>query len=250
MKTRIKASFNKAWKTYDDYCGVQKSICEKAIELLLIQGDRYPVVADFACGTGLSTQCLVRDINVEKIIAIDFCENLLEIARAKNSDTKAEFLLADFDDRLFPDQYLDLIFCNMGLQWSIALKKTLALFHAYLQNSGVLVFSMPLDNTFPELHSRYKNSFHTVNKVISFLDECQYHVELFREEVLVDHFSTALDALRSIKSVGANCGLDKTGPVTHKITKNNISELFVNPKMVSLTYHVGIFVAKKSGVKK
>jgi malonyl-CoA O-methyltransferase len=246
MKDRIKANFNRAWKTYDQYCGVQKSVCEKAIDLLLSQGEDYSLAADFACGTGVSTQCLADKVKFEKLIAIDFCESLLEIAREKNKDARIETLLHDFDERVFQDHHLDLLFCNMGLQWSLNLKNTLTLFRSYLKDTGLLVFSMPLQNTFAELKAQNRNSFHTLQEIVSILDECQYQVKISQKEILKDQFSTAFDAIRSIKSIGANCVLDKSHFGGKKITRNNVSDFFVNPKVVSLTYHIGIFVAKKT----
>jgi malonyl-CoA O-methyltransferase len=248
MKNKIKNSFNRAWKTYDVYCNVQKTVCLKAIELLLQYGKTYPQVADFACGTGMSTLCLSEKIDFEKMKAIDFSEKLSEIAREKINDNRIDLVLSDFDDRLFADQTFDLIFCNMGLQWSLNISSTLSLFYEYLKNKGLIAFSLPLENTFSELNVPYKNTFYTPREILKTLEDIGCQVEMFYPEIVVEQYSTPLKALQSIKSVGANCVVNEKRSAKNIVTKKMMESFFVDPKFVSLTHHVGIFIARKSKV--
>jgi len=246
MKAKIKNSFNRAWKTYDVNCEVQKTVCLKAIELLLRHGKTHLQVADFACGTGVSTLFLSEKIDFEQMKAIDFSEKLSEIAREKINDDRIEILLSDYDDRIFADQTVDLIFCNMGLQWSVNINCTLDLFYGYLKDKGLIAFTIPLENTFSELNGPYKNTFYSPREILRVLEEVGYRVEVFYPEIVVEHYSTPLQALQSIKAVGANCVVNEKRSAKKVITRQMVESFFVDPKAVSLTYHLGVFIAKKS----
>src|SRR3989338_7278623 len=142
-KIKIKYNFNKACKTYDNHCDVQNKICEKTIQLLLNHKNYFEITGDFACGSGESTKQLINYIQYKKCYGIDFSENLLN--NAKNKLSGIEFILSDFDDIIFEDESLDLIFSNMGLQWSIDLQKTFSVLTRYLKKDGLIVFSLPIN---------------------------------------------------------------------------------------------------------
>src|SRR4029079_17757607 len=116
IKDRIRRTFNKAAKTYDSHDCVQKKICEKSIELLCQNNRDFEIVADFASGTGNSTSALIENIGYHKIFSIDISESLMAIARKKLEGKNIDFILGDFDERVLPENTLDLIFSNMGLQ--------------------------------------------------------------------------------------------------------------------------------------
>ncbi len=245
MKNKIRQSFNKAWKTYDLYSQIQQRACDKAIKALLQHGDRYSLVADFACGTGLSTQSLLRSIQTEKILAIDFSESLLQVASNKNVDSRVSFLHADFDDLRTDTAKLDLVFCNMGLQWSPNILFTLGLFHSYLKTNGLLVFSLPMDSTFNELKEPYRNAFYTLDSLKIRINESGFNLLSFEEFTIVDQFDNPIKALRSIKFVGANCLVMDEGLRQKGLSRSAVKNMFVNHNNFNLSYRIGIFVLKK-----
>lgn len=240
QKKRIKGCFNKAWNTYDRHCCVQKKACKKAIEVLMRHGLHYKTIADFACGTGISTQYIVNNLAFETLYAIDFSENLLEVARRKSCDKSVKYLLADFDDRLFPEEYLDLIFCNMGLQWSLNLSKTLDILSSYLNNSGLLVFTLPVLNVFDGYAKLNNNFAYDPNNIGKLLEQCQFQLITYHQETYVESYGSQLEALRSIKSVGANCLLNDK----NKLPRESVKKLLMDTSPCDLTYHINIFVAK------
>lgn len=242
QKNRIKMCFNNAWNTYDAYCSVQKTVCEKAVEILNRYRHQYKNVADIACGTGVSTQCLSERIDFNTLYGIDFSEKLLAIAKEKILRKPVEWITADFDDSVFEANSLELVFCNMGLQWSLNLKKTLALFYEYLQCSGVIAFTIPLEGTFPEIRETHKNIFHSKQAVETILKACGFSEMCFQEEYLVESFDSQVDAINSIKSIGANCLMTNKNIRGRKFSEKAI---FVNDNIRSLTYKVGIFLAIK-----
>lgn len=245
MKNKIQQSFNKAWRTYDQYSHVQQQACEQAILALLQHGNSYPFVADFACGTGLSTRSLIKSIRSEKILAIDFCEKLLQVASNKNRSSKVQIIHADFDDRREDIRDLDLVFCNMGLQWSPDIRFTLRLFNTYLKKGGLLIFSLPMDSTFSELKEPYKNSFYTPESLKKRIKESGFNLKSSEDFVLIDPFDNPLKALRSIKFVGANCLVMNSNFRQQGISRSSLMNMFVNQDNFNLSYRIGIFVLEK-----
>jgi len=242
QKTKIKTCFNKAWKTYDGNCSVQKTVCEKAIEMLKQYRHQYANVVDVACGTGVSTQCLAGQIECHTLYAIDFSERLLAVAKEKNLRYPVEWIGADFDDNIFEPGSQDLVFCNMGLQWSLNLKKTLALFYEYLHNAGVCAFTMPLSGTFPEIQESHKNIFHSKEAVSVFLKACGFNELYFQEEYFQERFSSQMHAIDSIKHIGANCLMSNKN---RGLRTSRTTGIFVNNSIRSLSYMIGIFIAVK-----
>ncbi len=183
-KNKIKICFNKAWKTYDNNCSVQNKICERATEKLKEYRHEYGNVADFACGIGLSTQYIVDSFSYKRIYAIDFSEKLLILAKEKLENQGVQFVLSDFDMEIFPKGYLDLVFCNMGLQWSMNLKKTLGIFYCYLRSSGYCVFTTPMADNFPEMTEHFKNIFYTMEETLGIISKSCYEI-IFHEKVFL-----------------------------------------------------------------
>lgn len=245
MKNKLRQSFNKAWKTYDLYSQIQQRACDKAIKVLLQHGNRYSLVADFACGTGLSTQSLLGSIQTEKILAIDFSEKFLQVASNKNMGSKVQIIHADFDELRDDTADLDLIFCNMGLQWSPNILFTLRLFHSYLKTNGLLVFSLPMDSTFTELKEPYRNAFYTPESLKDRINESGFNLFSFEEFTTVDQFDNPVKALRSIKFVGANCLVMDDDLRKKGLSRSAVKNMFVSHNNFNLSYRIGIFVIKK-----
>ena len=131
LKQKIQLSFNRSYETHDRYCAIQNKICEQSIKLLLKFSNQFEKISDFACGTGESTKRLINNVRYDTCYAIDFAETLLNVAKTKfRSNVKP--ILCDFDELIFDEKYLDLVFCNMGLQWSLNLTSTLDKFNFYI----------------------------------------------------------------------------------------------------------------------
>ena len=231
-----------AYKTYDRYCSVQNKICEKTIQLLLNHQHYFETAGDFACGTGESTKQLVNHIQYKKCYGIDFSENLLNNARNKLSDV--EFVLSDFDDVVFERESLDLIFSNMGLQWSIDLKKTLSILNHYLKKNGLITFSLPVSGNFPEIHDQNKIITPTHKIISELLEHLDLKIIQFDNLTYVEKFSDQMTALRSIKNVGAR--FVKTQGSKVGLSRSHIKNIFLTENTTTLTYKVGIYIVARA----
>lgn len=247
LKEKIRFNFNKAANTYDQYCHVQNEICQQAIMLLLKHKVHFDCIADFASGTGESTNKLLKSIDYKKCYTIDFAENLLTIAKEKLPNKNIDFICADLEELIFKKPCLDLIFCNMGLQWVEDLSNPITLFYKYLKPKGLLIFSLPIDNNFPEMKSLFKISFCANNSIIKILKDKKFTLVNSMIKTVSVSFKTQYDLLKSLKYLGTN--YNKSSNQQQGLRKIKFNEIFVNPKNTELTYVVGIYMArKKTGV--
>lgn len=241
-KERVKRQFNKAHKTYDDYCSVQNDASQRILELLMQHEFHFEEIADFACGTGESTLRLIKQIRHEKCYAIDFSDKLLNIAANKLLDT-VNCILSDFDTPLFPNDSLDLIFCNMGLQWSFNLEKTLSLFNQYLTENGYFVFSIPVTGNFPEMKAEFKTLLFSPEQIIHILNVTGFRLVAHYNYESIQLFESYYHALKSLQRIGANFSAEFNSKGPKKI---NVREIFVEDCMApQLTYHIGIYLCQK-----
>jgi malonyl-CoA O-methyltransferase len=244
-KNKIKHHFNKAYKTYDDYCVVQNDASQRALELLMQHPFHFKKIADFACGTGESTLRLIRQIKHEECYAIDFSDKLLHIAASKLPDA-VNCILSDFDTPLFPNDSLDLIFCNMGLQWSLNLERTLSLFDLYLTKNGCFAFSMPVTENFPEMKAEFKSLPLSSDQIIHILNNTGFKLVAHYNYKNVQLFESYYHALKSLQKIGANFSPEFNNKGLRRV---NVREIFVEDCLrPQLTYHIGIYLCQKQSL--
>ncbi|MDP2684722.1 MAG: methyltransferase domain-containing protein [bacterium] len=74
-----------------------------------VNKDKKKVILDIGCGTGELEYKLTNFCQIQKIVAIDFSEKMLNIAKLKNDKKKVNFILSDLDKIRFSNQSFDVI---------------------------------------------------------------------------------------------------------------------------------------------
>ena len=215
--------FNKSASKYDTNCQLQLTTGEKLLSLIT----PAETLIDLGCGTGIVTEKL----SYKKLYALDISEELLAQARLRLSNKNITYLEKSFDD--FSGLELDLAFANMSLQWSEDLQLTLNNIKANLKPSGILVFSLPLTGTFADLNISTM-SFFSLTQIIQLLSD--WHIIYSEAQEINYIFPSLIEALRSIKLVGANYCKNKNG----KLPSRDKSPCL-------LKYRIGYFIAKRQG---
>jgi malonyl-CoA O-methyltransferase len=237
----IRNAFNSVQDTYDDYSEIQQKIGSELINYLLnFNKSNYNNVLDLGCGTGLTTQKLLKAICHNKSYACDFAQNLLFLASKRLENFGTVMHNSDFYYALNKKNYYDLIFSNMSFQWCLDIKILLSLVYQNLKMDGVLCFSIPLNGTFKNLPSQSKNTFYHANYFKKLFTKAGYRACVFEEKNIVYTFPSLIAAIKSIKNTGANVLIDK-----NKINKHFIfGKKFVRSEF-KLNYNMGFFIVKK-----
>lgn len=238
LKEKIKSRFNKAARTYDQACYIQRQIGEELINTLLaIAAYDYESIIDLGCGTGQVTKILADNIKFHKFQAIDFAAKLLVIAKTKLAAYKIKILEADYDT--LPANNFDLAFSNMSLQWSLDLLNTIKMINNLLDANGTLAFSIPLHGTLIELNSYPINHFYSLSSIKKLLAAHGFKIKKCFTQKYINYFPDIFTALKSLKAVGANCRIDyRRGGVSPPLKDSRMP--------CKLTYNIGFFIAIKA----
>ncbi|NQY42076.1 MAG: methyltransferase domain-containing protein [Legionellales bacterium] len=245
FKTNIRKLFNDAKHTYDVSCNIQNRVAKECIEMLIKNRDTFNTVGDFACGTGANTLILLDNIKYSRCLAADMSDALIKIARDRLNARNIHFLISDIDNYIFKNNIFNLIFCNMGLQWSSNIENTIKIFNYYLQKKGILAFSIPEKDNFPELKTEYKISIYSSDIVKKILSSNNYNLIRYHFVSYTTYFESAYLAVKSIKSIGANFYPNRLKH-TVGLSKSSCDKFFHNTKNISLTYKIGIYLAAKN----
>lgn len=213
-------------------------------------------IADFGCGTGFNTQKLFEKTKPDKLFAIDFSEQSLQEAQKiifsnplLNSPKKLILIPQDFNQIIFSENYLDLIFSNMAFQWSLDFKLTLDLIFTQLKPQGVLLFSMPIQGTFENIKLSYKNNFYDLLQIQDLLKKTGFTLLKISQDSFSYDFKTAYQALKSIKNTGAQTKLNLISQEFKKELKKNLCKnlnYFFTDQPGFLNYQIGFFMAYKN----
>ena len=244
IKHRARNQFNRAALTYDLNCSVQNTVCLQAIQVLLNHQKVFDNIADFGCGTGESTNGLMKHLECKRCYAVDFAEKLLTVAKNKLSYIdKIEWIHCDFDQPIKIAKPLDLIFCNMGLQWSSDVVKTLHLWQGYLKHHGLLLFSVPRADNFPELKEAIKPDFLNDKEIADVLKANGYYLITQRFKRFEVQFTHQLEALKALKATGTNYNKTTIHPI-QGLKPLKTDHIFINSNVSQLTYEIGIYLVR------
>lgn len=246
IKRKVRHQFNRAALTYDFSCSVQHAICLQAMQLLTNYQRVFNSIADFGCGTGESTDFLIKKLAFTHCYAIDFAEQLILVAKSKLAHiNNIEWVHSDFELPITFNQPLDLIVCNMALHWSSDVLNTLRLWQTYLIQQGLLLFSVPMAGNFPELKASIKPNFLTDQEMTECLKSTGLSLVAKNFSRFGIKFANQFDALKALKATGANCNkITNVGANGLKPLKTE--HIFINSTINQLTYELGIYLVRNA----
>lgn len=233
---KIKQSFNKAAKSYDNYCDLQLQTGRKLISLTKEHCLNSSRIIDLGCGTGLITRELASALNYENFHAIDFADQLIIKAKKQLSQYNINVYESDYDS--FNEEHFDILFSNLALHWSPNFTLTLKTLKKAFSKQGIFAFSIPLSGSLHELQPFAVKHFMDESAVLDIINISGYHLKACVTEQMIFNFDNFLQALKSIKGVGANSTDKQSGSGAHSLIKHMIK----SSEKVSLTYKIGYFI--------
>ncbi|OGT38377.1 MAG: hypothetical protein A3F11_00610 [Gammaproteobacteria bacterium RIFCSPHIGHO2_12_FULL_37_14] len=246
-KTNIIRCFNKAANTYDIHSNIQQQVGCKLIALIDTTQAQPINIIDLGCGSGFITEKLAIKYKYSNFHAIDIADRLLLEAKKRLSAYPIKIDENDFDEFDNNDSLFDLVFSNMALQWSIDLNSTLLRIHKNMSEGGIIAIALPLEGTYSELAVQSRNQFHTESFIANLFDQCGFKKINYSVEYLTAHYDSWMTAIKTVKATGANYVFKKStnalysNSYLYKLIKSH--QTMSNP--VSLTYHIGYFIAMK-----
>ncbi len=238
----IKNAFNKAAQHYDTSCQLQLKTGEVLIDLLKNHCINSHTILDAGCGTGIVTQKLASAFHYNTFYAIDLADQLLAKAKEKLNGLNIHVEPIDYNhvDRI--PILFDMIYANLSFHWSSDFDKTLSSMRDKLKENGVLAFSVPLDGTFQEIKDYFSiNKFHGLPFIEKQLANAEFAIIHAESQTITFEFDHVLQAIKSIKSVGAHYVANR-----NKFCFTKLRKYLQNTEPFKLSYHIGYFIIKKS----
>lgn len=244
-KDIIKRNFSRYASTYDRYADVQIMAAQKLIAKT--GKDSLRRILEIGCGTGNYTQLLREKFKNAQIKALDISDEMINMARRKLQDKKVEFITADAES-IDLDEKFDLVTSNACFQWFEDVEKAVTKYKYWLNDRGVILFSLFGPLTFWELNSVLKYilgsgsieaaHFPALEKMNKILSDNFRAVET--EEVsYLETFISLVQLLKKIKYSGAmGNGLFKSVSFSPFILKNLERHYLSNFKQIRSTYQV------------
>lgn len=250
-KNIIYQSFDAAAGSYCSHAGMQKLCAEKLALRLKDSCKPLPEgpLLEIGCGTGFATAHFLELFPDRQCILTDLSPSMLEVCRRKfSTSNQCSFWLCD-GEKLTIDGPFALIFSSMTIQWFEQKKTSLRNLFDKLLPEGLLYFSLPLADSFPEWKLACQkscvdytaNALPTKTEILDIFRDC--HVDAATETFTVQ-FNSAIDFFRNLHNVGAavnTSGKRLSGGGLRKVCKAFAP---INEK-VAITYHIGFFKISK-----
>jgi malonyl-CoA O-methyltransferase len=213
-KARVRASFNRAAKTYDAAAILQKLIRTEMLSRLDLVKIKPQMILDAGCGTGHGSFALQKKFGRAQVLSLDIALGMLQKTHQQQPLLSRFFkqknlICADIEDLPIANSSLDMVWSNLALQWCNDLDGAFNQIARVLQPNGLLMFSTFGPDTLKELRTATNNGNTHVSRFIDMHDIGDALTRGgFSAPVLdVEHYTLTYDdvkaLMRDLKAIGA-----------------------------------------------
>ncbi|WP_000608899.1 malonyl-ACP O-methyltransferase BioC [Bacillus cereus] len=267
-KTLLQKRFNGAAVSYDQYASVQKKMAQQLLSIMKKHYHKMSSIRilELGCGTGYLTEQLAVSFPNAEIIAIDFAESMIAVAKTRNHVESVTFRCEDIEHLTLSESF-DVIISSATFQWLNDLQTTVKSLYRYLFEGGLLLFSTFGNQTFQELHTAFQNAKEEKNIQSSssvgqrfvtreqLKDVCEsitgdVHVS---ETCYIEKFATVREFLQSIRKVGAtnsNAESYCQSPSIFRTMLRIYERDFTEEGQIVTTYHALFAYIEKEGKRR
>lgn len=219
----IRSAFSRAADHYDEYALLQRAVLERLVESfegLKILPSR---ILDLGCGTGTAADVLRRYYPRAELFQLDIADSMLKLARqsAPRFFSRTCYVHANAAYLPFHIDSMDIVFCNLMLQWCDDLDFVLSEIQRVIRPGGLFIFSSLGPDTLTELRQSWTlvdedvhvNAFMDMHDIGDALVRNGLQNPVLSVESITMTYKDAMQLMREIKSIGAqniNNGRRKT----------------------------------------
>lgn len=217
-RRQVRAAFERAVATYDAHAVLQAEVRGRLLERLELMRITPLRVLDAGCGTGEAIAPLSARYPRAELIALDLAPGMARRAQARRGLWQRlrrgplTALAGDLEALPLADASIDLVFCNLALQWCSEPDRAFGELARVLRPGGLLLFTSFGPDTLRELRQAWAavdGAVH-VNRFLDLHDVGDALVRAgFREPVMdVEHltltYADVRDLMRELKGIGAH----------------------------------------------
>lgn len=228
-KARVRASFDKAAKSYDAAAILQKTVREEMLSRLDLVKISPKTILDMGCGTGHASLALAKHFKTAQVVSLDIAMGMLKKAQTLSAIQSVKKLLgisqqhyvcADIEHLPMADNSIGLLWSNLAVQWCNELDLVFTEAQRVLQAEGLLMFSTFGPDTLKELRASINSSSNVGEEQVSvsrFIDMHDIGDALvragFSAPVLdIERYTLTYDdviaVMRDLKAIGAHNAAD------------------------------------------
>lgn len=221
---QVRARFNRAYRTYDQFAAVQQEVgrrLEERFEWLKIEPRR---ILDLGAGTGQMTKALQKRYPAAQVVALDLAEQMLAvIPKTGRIFKRRRVVCADMHQLPFKAGSFDVVISNFSLQWSHDLRLVMQEVARVLAAGGVFVFTTLGPDTLMECRTAWAEldeSVHThgfldMHDVGDALLASCFADPVMDQERLTLYYPTPAELVKELRGVGVgNTHLDRAAGLT------------------------------------
>ena len=249
LKKSTQSKFSKAAASYNTHANVQKHAASDLFSLIKPGFNKNKLCVDLGAGPLVNTHTLQSMF--ASVIAMD-----LSISMLQSSNLTAPKICADMDNLPLQANSVDVIYSNFAVQWSANFEKLMQSLYRALKPGGKAYISTVVSGSLNEIKTAFAaldsnshiNTFNSERHINQSVQKAGFVINSAQKVVYTDTYSTPLQAIKSIKAIGAttqNHSNTRRGLLTKSALQHvfNAYPLINNKACVS--YHVVLLSLEK-----
>ena len=210
--SKLKLAFDKIAKTYEESAYLQKEVAERLLERLDLMNIKPQHVLDAGCGTGYCTRALKKKYKKASIKGVDFSTGMVKQATSENGlFNKIDYQCADINHLPYPNNYFDLVFSNLTMQWVMDPKRALLELNRVLKPGGILIFSSLGIETLTELRQSWikvdsnihLNHFYDMQQLGDQVFASNFENTVMDRDIITMTYQSMVGLMKDLKAVAA-----------------------------------------------
>lgn len=217
---QVRRAFSRASTSYDAAATLQHEVEARLLESLDYLEDRVPeTILDLGCGPGHAAAAMRKRWPRARVIAMDLALPMLQQARPRSGwnplQKPVERINADARALPLADNSVDVLFCNLCLQWVEDLTAAFAGFRRVLKPDGLLLVSTFGPDTLQELREAFAGAdsaphvspFATIAQFGDALMHAGFRNPVLDRDVFVNGHDDLPALMRELRAIGATNAL-------------------------------------------
>jgi malonyl-CoA O-methyltransferase len=216
-KARVRASFDRAARSYDAAAVLQKEVRGRMLERLDYTRLAPRRILDAGTGTGHAAHALAERYKDSHVVALDIALGMLRIGAGADSWWRRFFpgrrsaVCADIESLPLQSASMDLVWSNLAIQWCNDLDLAFGEMARVLRPEGLLMFSTFGPDTLKELREAsaadpehvHVSRFIDMHDIGDALVRAGFSAPVMDVEHFVLTYDDVLGVMRDLKAIGA-----------------------------------------------
>ncbi|WP_027079515.1 malonyl-ACP O-methyltransferase BioC [Luteimonas mephitis] len=222
---QVRRAFSRASSSYDAAAALQHEVESRLLESLDYLEDRVPdTILDLGCGPGHAAAAMRKRWPRARVVAMDIALPMLQQARRRSSWNPLHKPIdrINADARALPlaDDSVDVLFCNLCMQWVDDLPAAFAGFRRVLKPGGLLLVSTFGPDTLQELREAFAaadsaphvSPFASIAQFGDALMHAGFHDPVLDRDVFVHGHDDLPALMHELRAIGATNALASRRP--------------------------------------